>query len=115
MDRSFGINERLKLFNDRAGFARINAHNQPYERLSAEDYFYLGIAFHQREKYEQAIERYDRAMLLDSQEAMFYNNRGIAKRVVGDRQGAIADFDKVIELNPTHVDAYNSRGAQRAL
>ena len=38
LNSSFGINV-LKLFNDRVGFARTNAHDQPYERLSAEEYF----------------------------------------------------------------------------
>ena len=61
LGKLFGISER-KLFKDLAGFAQINAHDQLYDRLTAEDFFYQGIAFHQRGEYKQAIERYDRAV-----------------------------------------------------
>ena len=105
LERSLGINEQ-KLFNDLAGFAQINAHGQPYDRLSAEDFFYLGKAFHQRGEYQQAIERYDRAIELNPQEAGAYNNRGIIK----GHHGAIADFSNAIELNPQFAMAYNNRG-----
>ena len=47
LEKSFGISER-KLFNDLAGFAHINAHDQPYDRLRAEDFYHLSIAFLQR-------------------------------------------------------------------
>jgi len=38
-----------------------------------------------------------------------YNNRGDAKRVKGDLKGALADFDKAIELKPDLAAAYNNR------
>ena len=39
-----------------------------------------------------------------------YYNRGIAKSDKGDLDGAIADYDRAIELNPKYARAYNSRG-----
>ena len=39
-----------------------------------------------------------------------YNNRGIAKQAKGDLEGAIADFNRAIELNPRDAQAYNNRG-----
>jgi len=38
------------------------------------------------------------------------NNRGVAKRKQGDLDGALADFNKVIEMKPDAVGAYNNRG-----
>ena len=112
LERSLGINEQ-KLFNDLAGFAQINAHGQPYDRLSAEDFFDLGTAFYQQGEYKQAIERYDRAIKLNPKNTDAYNNRGAAKNDSGDYQGAIADYDKVIELNPKDAMAYSNRGAAK--
>src|SRR5882724_3529440 len=43
-------------------------------------------------------------------EANAYNERGIAKGVKGDIDGAIADFTHAIELYPKYGTAYNNRG-----
>lgn len=37
-------------------------------------------------------------------------NQGMEKTQVGDYQGAIADFDRVIAINPQYVEAYCHRG-----
>ena len=112
LGKSFGINEQ-KLFNDLAGFAQNNAHDQPYEPLSAERLFSLSIAFQQRGEYRQAIENYDGAIELDPQNPVFYNNRGTTKAALGEFRGAIADLDKAIELNPQYAAAYNNRGGAK--
>ena len=43
-------------------------------------------------------------------EANGYNERGIAKGVKGDIDGAIADFTRAIELYPKYSTAYTNRG-----
>ena len=109
LEKSFGIRGQ-KLFNDLAGFALQNAHDQPYDRLTAEDFLSLGETFHQRGELQQAIERYGRAIELDSELDMAYYSRGTAKDSLNDHLGALADLDKAIERNPQNAAAYNNRG-----
>ena len=109
LEKSFGISEQ-KLFNDLAGFASINSHDKKYNRFSAEDFFHLHITFLKRGEFIQAIERIDKAIELDPQNAVFYNNRGMTKGTLEDYQGAISDLDKAIELNPQYTAALNNRG-----
>ena len=45
-----------------------------------------------------------------------YYARALAKKSLGDHQGAIEDYGKVIEIDPNNVAAYYSRGlAKKAL
>ena len=112
LEKSFGI-RGPKLFNDLAGFARHNAHDQPYERFSAEDFFLLGITFHQRGEYQQAIERYNRAIDRNPHLAEAFFSRGTAKYLLDDYLDAIADYDEAIILNPNRAESYNNRGAAK--
>lgn len=112
LDDSFGLNEQ-KLFNDLVGFARINGHDQPYDKLSSEDYVVLSIAFHQRGEHEQALESWTRAIELAPQRADLYNSRGASKSILRNHLGAIADFNKAIKLDPQLAVAFNNRGAAK--
>ena len=65
-------------------------------------------------KAREAIPHFDRAIRLKHDDEEIYNFRGTARRG-GDLTGAIADFDKAIELNPKYARAYGDRGITRLL
>lgn len=109
LKNSFGVKEE-NLFNDLPGFALCNAHDKKYDKYTAEDYFYSGLTFQQQREYEKAIDYYDKALEFKPPLAKAYNNRGLAKFVLGDHQGAISDYSKAIKQNPRYADAYNNRG-----
>ena len=56
-----------------------------------------------------AIDDYNEAINIKIGDAMFYNNRGIAKYSLQDYRGAIADFTKAIEIKPDFSEAYFGR------
>jgi tetratricopeptide (TPR) repeat protein len=42
-----------------------------------------------------------------------YNNRGLARYRLGDKQGAVADYNQALRIDPNHVNAYYNRGLAR--
>ena len=53
--------------------------------------------------YDDVISKYPNAFFA-------YGNRGLAKDDLGDKQGALDDYNKALELNPHNSEAYNNRG-----
>ena len=109
LEKSFGLNQQ-QIFNDLSGFALNNAHDRPYDDITAEDNFYWGVRFQKLGQLLTAIDYYGRAISLDPRSYTAYDNRGIAKNAIGDSKGAIADYDKGIELNPRSASTYYNRG-----
>ena len=115
LGKAFGISER-KLYNDLPGFADNNAHDQPYDKLTAEDFLYQGRDLHQRREYVRALANFDRAIELQPKHSEAYYSRGNAKSALGSYQWAIDDYNKAIEyyrksiLFPGYDDAYINRG-----
>jgi tetratricopeptide (TPR) repeat protein/S1-C subfamily serine protease len=77
-----------------------NLYNQKYGVLS--DF----------KKYREAEAAINKAIEL-SPRAAFYNNRGIVRKELGDKQGAIDDYNLAIKFNPNLALAYNNRGIVR--
>ena len=55
-------------------------------------YFLRGNAYLDHRDFQRAIEDYTRAIALDPQDPVVYNNRGIAYRSLGQTAMAIADY-----------------------
>ena len=47
---------------------------------------------------------------IESMDAEFYNNRGMAYRDKGQYDQAISDYNKALEINSKYAYAYNNRG-----
>ena len=69
-----------------------------------------GIALHDREEYEKAIEHYSRAIELDSRNSLAYLYRADAYTFLDNYEKAITDYTRGIELNPLEATAYMNRG-----
>ena len=64
-----------------------------------------GIAKAKDSNYTAAIQEYDKAIQLDSNNATIYFNRGISKAKLKDYQGSIDDYTKSNKLQP-NADTY---------
>jgi tetratricopeptide (TPR) repeat protein/S1-C subfamily serine protease len=63
-------------------------------------------------RYREAAAAINKAIEL-SPRAAFYNNRGNVRDDLGDKPGAIDDFNLAIKFNPNYAPAYNNRGIVR--
>ncbi|MBD2270285.1 tetratricopeptide repeat protein [Anabaena sp. FACHB-1391] len=63
-------------------------------------------------RYKEAAAAINKAIEL-SPRAAFYTNRGIVRAELGDKPGAIDDYNQAIKINPNLAQAYNNRGTVR--
>lgn len=73
-------------------------------------YFYTARSYEKLEKYQIAIERYDKAIELDNKNIATYNNRGYVYGILKQDALAIQDFNRAIELDSNYTWAYINRG-----
>jgi tetratricopeptide (TPR) repeat protein len=78
--------------------------------LKFEDYFNRGADLYQRDKYELALEAFDKAIELKPDYAAAWYNRGVILDKLGRYDEALEAYDKVIELKPDDTDAWYNRG-----
>lgn len=69
---------------------------------------YKGLAYFNLGKYTEAIAEFDKAITVNNEYYVTYLLRGSSKQALGDRDGAIADYEKVLELDPGNEDATKS-------
>ncbi|CAD8055013.1 unnamed protein product [Paramecium primaurelia] len=69
-----------------------------------------GQQLSQLEKYEEAIECFDKAILMDSKLLSSYLNKGQALKRLKKYQEAIECYEKAIQINPKSSPAWNNKG-----
>lgn len=62
---------------------------------------------------KKALDLINKAISIDRNFAIAYNNRGGIKGAMGDHYGAISDFNIAISINPNHSQTYLSRGLSK--
>lgn len=78
--------------------------------LMAEAHINLGVWFHQMDNVDQAERCYRAAIHCQADSVVAYFNLGLVLEAKGDRLGAIAAHQRVIELEKNHREAHRSLG-----
>jgi tetratricopeptide (TPR) repeat protein len=78
----------------------------------AEAHNYLGKVYEQKGEWELAIEEYKKALEnLQYKTPHFARyNLGVALMNLNDHEGALAEFDKAIRIDPSFIGAYQAKG-----
>lgn len=75
--------------------------------------YYLAKIEYQLGKFQNSIEYYDKLIKLMPNDAELYFNRGAAKGMLMNSEGAIKDYDKAIQLKADYMEAYANRGVSK--
>jgi tetratricopeptide (TPR) repeat protein len=109
--------ERLMILNLQAAANGNQAKALDYAKQLATKYpqderalFVLGNAYFARQRFNDAVTTYKRAIAVNSQFSPAYNSLGYAYRPLGDYADAEAAFKKYIELVPDDPNPYDSYG-----
>ena len=70
----------------------------------------LGNTFYRNSEYVFAADMFSDAIARNPRSAAAWNNRAAARLRLGDLNGAIADYNKAIELAPNDAEIYYNRG-----
>jgi tetratricopeptide (TPR) repeat protein len=93
-------------------------HNKTIEGFSATDWSEIsdtnwskiGRQAIDANRWNEALNAYDKVLELNPNDASAYYNRGLAYSNLGNYKLAILNYDRAIELNPKDADAYYNRG-----
>ena len=71
--------------------------------LKAKEHYY-------KEDYSGVLKWYNKAIELDPNDTVVWNNKGIILDKLGRHEEAIMCYDKAIELDPNSAEAWNNKG-----
>ncbi|NJO65328.1 MAG: tetratricopeptide repeat protein [Richelia sp. RM2_1_2] len=73
-------------------------------------YFNRSLLYYEQKKWELALDDYNKAIQINSNDAKIYNNRGVLYDKQEKWELALADYNKTIQINPNLAQAYYNRG-----
>ncbi len=85
--------------------ARLFDNPGDFEALST-----LGDRYFESARYLEAIQTYDKALVVNPLCADCLNDRGLAQYYMGDPTSALESFDKAIAIDPGYVNVWLSKG-----
>lgn len=74
------------------------------------NYLDTGMDYLYHSQFEEAIECFDKAIKYDAENHEAYFYRGCAKYNIFQKESALEDYAKTIELNPNYLQAYFNMG-----
>lgn len=77
---------------------------------SSEAWYSLGVAYNQTGQPAKAIEAYQRALRINSEDAGAWNNLGNAYDGAGQSANAIEAYQQALHINPEYANAWNNLG-----
>lgn len=80
------------------------------QELTAQQWFEKGF---NAKDVEEKVRFYNQAILLNSDYAEAYSNRGLARQSKGDVDGALQDYNEAVRLRPDLATAFYNRGIAR--
>ena len=103
------------IYNDLQGYIKHqNIHHEAYKNLWRGMYCDIEVSFTGvKDRYDEAIRYYDKAITLHPEFAQSYHDRGVAYSKKEDFERAVEDLTKAIELNPDFTLSYIERGFNR--
>lgn len=70
----------------------------------------MALVFIKKEDWSTAKELLEKAILLNEDEADYNNDLGLCLYKMGDREGALAEYELTLKKEPTHAVVWNNRG-----
>jgi tetratricopeptide (TPR) repeat protein len=90
--------------------SEVNIQEEKKDKFASQEASDQGVAYLDRQRYDEAIAEFNKAIEIDPDFADAYYNRGIANSKKGNLNQAISDYTKAIQINPNDSDSYYNRG-----
>ena len=88
------------------GFQPMNVQSAVFPRVA------VGLKTYEAEVMQGLVDRFENPILTENDTDAYFN-RALTRYELDDKQGAIADYTQVIQINPDHDTAYNNCGLVR--
>lgn len=72
--------------------------------------YHRGLAYFELQQYAAARQDFERTLAMEGEDADLYVKLGFLKQQENDLHGALADYNKAIEFNPSFAQPYYYRG-----